>query len=255
MTCFFDLEATSPDPATARVTQLAFLDEHGAPLLVSLVNPGRPIPADVQALNGITDEAVKDAPHFRDLADRVARLCDGAALVGFGCLRFDVVLLARELEALGMEFAPRLVIDAGNLFKLDAPRTLTAATLHYLGAGLPEAHRADADADATRRVFLAQRGRMPQLAGLTDEQVADLSNYGRRMADAAGKLAWINGVLCFAFGQHKDRPVAEHRGYAEWMLSRDFPLSTQRALQRELDRLDEAEREPEAAGLFDGNTF
>lgn len=253
---FFDLEGTGPDPKSDRITQLAFLDAAGAPLLVSLVNPGRPIPPGVQALTGVSDEAVRDAPPFRELAGRVAALCEGAMLVGFGAMRYDVPLLDRQLDELGIDFNPRGVIDVGNLFKRHHPRSLADAVRVYLGEGTPEGlHRADADAEYTRRVLAAMPDSWPGLRGLAPDQLAAMSNFDRPAADPAGRLEYRDGVLCYAFGQHRGKPVREFPGFAEWMLARDFPTGTKRLLRQELARLDAAAREPEAAGLFDGNPF
>jgi DNA polymerase-3 subunit epsilon len=234
---FFDLEATGPDPVNDRIVQFSFLPE-GGPERTALVNPGRPIPPEVAALTGIADADVAAAPPFAEVAEGLAAMIAGQVLVGFGCIHFDVPLLAEEFERAGVSYEFGPVIDCGTLFKLHHPRTLAAAVRTYLGRDLDGAHRADADARATRRVYYAQRGQFAAIDGLDPAAVALASNHGKGLVDPHGKLALIDGRVCFNTHRNRGVPVADDLGYAEWMLRSDFPAATKRALRAELDRID-----------------
>lgn len=237
---YFDLESTGPDPVTDRIIQFSFLADTEE--WTELVNPGIPIPANIAALTGITDADVATAKPFADFAQLVSDSISGQPLVGFGCIGFDIPLLAEEFERAGVDYAFGPVIDTGTLFKLHHPRSLADAVRTYLGREFPEAHRSDADARMTRRVFRAQLAQFEGLDGLTPERIAEISNHGRGLVDPAGKLTRIDGAVCFNTHRNRGVPVGDDIGYAEWMLRSDFPAATKRAIRAELDRLAAIER-------------
>ena len=233
---YFDLEATGTDPQADRIIQVAIVDVDL--MFQSLVNPGRSIPATIQELTGITDAMVADAPSFADLASRVALRLTSPALVGFGCHKFDVPLLAAEFERAGVAFKWPDVIDAGELFKIFEPRSLSAATRFYCAREHTAAHGAMPDTLATRDVFLAQLKRYADLHPMTAQELAIKSRHGNQMVDPAGKLSMIDGRICFATHRNRGVPIADDEDYARWMLRADFPLATKEAIRREFERLE-----------------
>ena len=96
----FDLEATGLDLVNDRIIQISYVkvspgDKEGEEERKSIfVNPGKPIPAFVQQLTGITDDMVKDAPTFKQLAKQLADSFIGCDFAGFNSDRFDVPMLA-----------------------------------------------------------------------------------------------------------------------------------------------------------------
>ena len=68
---FVDLETTGADPRNDRVTEVAVVETVAGQIVSewsTLVNPGRVIPAGIEALTGITNEMVSSAPTFADIA-------------------------------------------------------------------------------------------------------------------------------------------------------------------------------------------
>lgn len=242
---FFDLEATGTDPSNDRVTEVALVKQGPDPGDVAqwrtLINPGRPIPSEVAELTGITDERVAPFPPFERIAEELAFLLAGKTLVGFGCLRFDVPLLDAEFERAGVAFDwdAVQVLDLHALDAVAEPRTLSAVYGRLFRKELVGAHGAMADASACREIFGEMVHRYPALRGMPVEDLALLSNHGRRRADPAGKLYRDDaGRLCYAFGKHRGAAVAEEPGFGRWMLRQDFPPSTCRVLLAEFARLD-----------------
>jgi DNA polymerase-3 subunit epsilon len=100
---FVDLETTGTSPADDRVTEIGMVLVDGDTELEawsSLVDPGVPIPREIQALTGITDAMVRGAPRFAELLPRVAERLDGRVLVAHNA-RFDYGFLKSEFRRAG----------------------------------------------------------------------------------------------------------------------------------------------------------
>ena len=85
---FVDLETTGTGAATDAITEIGIVrvegdTESGTHPQVTewstLVNPGVPIPPEIQALTGITNALVRDAPTFAQVADEVVARTAGAS--------------------------------------------------------------------------------------------------------------------------------------------------------------------------------
>ena len=156
-----DVETTGTWFFADRVVQVGmstWLDGEHIATVASLVNPGGAIPPEATAINGVTDEAVKDAPCFGDaFAPLLADIQPADVLVAYNH-DFDSKFLGVECARHGLQ-APRILsarwLDpyimakaangAGRYdrgFKLEQ---LCAA----LGIKLEGAHDAGVDAHAT----------------------------------------------------------------------------------------------------------
>jgi DNA polymerase III subunit epsilon len=101
-----DLETTGGNAAVDRITEIAAVRiEHGVEVdrWSTLVNPGVPIPPFIENLTGITDAMVDTAPRFKDVADRLLALLDGAVFVAHN-VRFDHGFVLHELARMGLPF-------------------------------------------------------------------------------------------------------------------------------------------------------
>ena len=93
MLIIFDLETTGVDVANDRIVQIAYvlLDDSGKAIAqnCTLVNPQIPIPAEASAVHGITNEAIKDAPTFAQIAKAVAARFKGADVVTYNGISYS----------------------------------------------------------------------------------------------------------------------------------------------------------------------
>ena len=267
----FDLETTGLDLVNDRIIQISYIkvspnDAEGEEQRKSLfVNPGISIPLVVQELTGITDEMVKDAPTFKQLAKILADTFTGCDFAGYNSNRFDIPMLAEEFLRAGVDFdfSKSRLIDAQSIFYKREPRTLAAAYKFYTGRKMEEdfrAHRADEDTEATYRVLQGQLDKYnpetveeAELALPNDMDVLNEVSKMNDYVDFAGRMIWedmtgpdgkplldANGKPrrheVFNFGKYKGWAVTDvlHRdsGYYSWMLSSDFTLNTKQVLTR-----------------------
>lgn len=230
----FDVETTGTSVVKDRIVSIAIKTIRGerSSEYHTLVNPGIPIPKDATEVHGITDEDVKDAPTFADIADEVLNMFSGLeAVAGFNSNNFDIPLLAEEFSRCGKNFMAekRRYIDAYKIFAKTQKRDLTAALRFYCDTDLEGAHDALIDVRATEKVLNAQFALHPELLDI--ETCHEFCEWGDR-ADTTGHLIWVNGTLTYNFGKHKGKSVLSERGYARWMIENDFSLTTKALLRQ-----------------------
>lgn len=103
---FIDVETTGMQPRDDRLTEIAILryDRSGrVEQWSSLVNPGVPIPPDIQAMTGITPAIVRNAPAFDTVAAITHRLLEGAVFVAHNA-RFDYGFVKHAFRRAGHRF-------------------------------------------------------------------------------------------------------------------------------------------------------
>lgn len=227
---FFDLEATGLNRESDRIVEYSFVKLHpdsSRETIKSLINPQMPIPPEVSKIHGLDDDNVKNAPIFAEKAAEVYGFIAGCDIAGFHSNSFDIPLLYNEFRRAGIEwqYSDVAMIDVANIFKIQAPRDLSAALMHYCGKEHNDAHTAEADVNATIEVFLAQIEHLDAPGTIND--IALYSNYGKPVLDLSGKFTLDdNGQVIFNFGQHKGLPAMEHIEYVMWMHQKDFASDT-----------------------------
>ncbi|WP_344447024.1 exonuclease domain-containing protein [Kitasatospora nipponensis] len=181
----FDLETTGTDPAESRIVSAALVEAvGGVPVRTTgwLLDPGVPIPADAQAIHGISDEQARTrgrpaGPAVEEIAAALCeRLGEGSPVVAFNA-PFDLSLLDAELRrhgrpALAERLAGRLVAPVLDALVIDravdryrkGSRSLQRVCEVY-GVELLDAHEAAADALAAVRVAVALGERYPGQVG------------------------------------------------------------------------------------------
>lgn len=169
-----DLETTGHSPTKGdRIIQLAIVFIKNGEVgdkYVRFVNPGQEIPAFIRQLTTISDEDVKHAPYFEDIAAEVAALLEGTVFIAHNT-DFDLSFLQSEFARCGIDKWIGKKIDTVELSKIMFPSSLSYRLqdiAEELGIPLASAHRADDDAEATAFLFLAC---MKKLHALPEETV------------------------------------------------------------------------------------
>ena len=239
-----DLECTGMNLSTDRIVEIAIvkiLPDGKKMVKRKLINPEIPIPPSISEIHGITDDMVKDAPTFRQVANEIRQFIDNADLAGYNSNRFDIPMLVEEFlrASLDLDFRNRKLIDVQKIFHMMEQRTLTAAYKFYCNGNLDNAHSAEADATATWEVLQSQIERYPQL-GLTIESI--LKCIGEEnTVDFARRMIMENGREIFNFGKHKGRAVTDvlkaEPQYYDWMMKGDFSLHTKQKLTEVFNRM------------------
>ena len=264
----FDLETTGLDLVRDRIIQISYIKvlpggkEQRENLLI---NPCKPIPQEVTELTGISNDDVKDAPSFKDVAQQLSEKMKDCDFAGYNSNHFDIPMLAEEFLRAGIDFdfSKCRLIDAQTIFHKMERRNLAAAYKFYCGRKIEEdftAHRADEDTEATYRVLMGELDKYAP--GVQEESDRVLENDMDFLAefskqndnvDFAGRIVWrpLLGAdgkplldkdgkerrfEAFNFGKYKGRAVDEvlrvDPGYYSWMMSGDFTFNTKQVLTR-----------------------
>lgn len=196
---------------------------------VKRVNPGIPIPVNVIRIIGITDDDLKDAPPFKNIAKEVLDFIGDSDLGGFNIQRFDIPVLEREFFEAGYSFhwKERDIYDAQKIYHIHEKRDLMAAYQLYCDKELTNAHSALGDAEATLEILDAQVTKY----GNQDKGIMSLRDFDYEQSsayfDGERKFCWWNKNLYPMFGKYRKKKhvkaIAKHdRNYLEWILSSDF---------------------------------
>ncbi|MSQ35734.1 MAG: hypothetical protein EXR63_01120 [Dehalococcoidia bacterium] len=158
-----DLETTGFDPAVDHIIEVGavrFGRTGRAERFSSFVRPNRGIPREVQALTGIRDVDLLSAPPLAAVLGELRAFAAGCVPVGHN-VQFDLAFL----DAGGLVLGPRSydTFDLASVLLTGATRLQLAAVAGELGVAMPVAHRALADADAARAVFLRLLDRLDAL--------------------------------------------------------------------------------------------
>jgi DNA polymerase-3 subunit epsilon len=234
---FIDLETTGINLGRDRIIEIAIvkmLTDGTRTIKRKLLNPEIPIPKASSDIHGITDEMVKDAPTFKQVAQELKQMLDGCDLAGYNSNRFDIPLLMEEFLRAQVDFdmRNRKLLDVQNVFHKMEPRTLGAAYKFYCNKNHDGAHGAEADASATLEILLAQIERYPDLGRSVDSILKLIGED--QIVDFARRFIFENGIEVFNFGKYKGRPVTEvlksEPQYYDWMMKGDFPQHTKQKL-------------------------
>ena len=221
----FDIESTGINPLSDRIVEIAIYRDPTGEKLHHYVNPAIPIPKEASEIHGIYDKDVVGKPLFREIADQIIAFCKDCDIAGFNSNMFDVPMLFSQLHFDGFDtkwLSDANLLDAGVIYKRNQPRTLGAAYQHFTGDTLDDAHTAMADTEATAEVFLKMT-EVYELEALSREELASYCNYDKPRADVSGKFfVDDDGDYCYNFGKHKGTKAKLERGFAGWMLGKDF---------------------------------
>ena len=156
---FFDLETTGGNPSNSMIIEIAAV-RHSRGQEVgrfeTLINPKRRIPPIVQKITGITQDMVRAAPLIEDVISDFLHFLGDSVLVAHGALSDVAFIKHAAREYVDQPFQNYYLcthLMVSNLLPELPSKTLSAVAAHF-GASVADAHRAMADAEMTRDVFL-----------------------------------------------------------------------------------------------------
>jgi DNA polymerase-3 subunit epsilon len=235
---FFDLETTGLSIITDRIIEISYLKifpDGREESKTIRINPEMPIDPKAIAIHGITNEDLKDAPTFKEIAQTIANTFEGSDFAGYNSNKFDLPLLAEEFLRCDIDFdlKKRKFIDVQVIFHKMEQRTLGAAYKFYCNKEIENAHSAEDDTRATYEVLKAQLDRYSDLNNDVDK-LSDFSAHTRNV-DFAGRIVLNEkDVETINFGKYKGVPVEEvfqkDPAYYGWMMNNDFPMYTKKIL-------------------------
>ncbi len=152
-----DIETTGGNASGSRITEIAIVIHDGVRITdrwETLVNPEKEIPLPIFAMTGISNDMVRHAPVFDNIAEKVFELLHERIFVAHN-VNFDYSFVRHQLEQAGFKWTAR------KLCTVRAARKIRPGFASYslgnlcrnLNIPIINQHRAGGDADATAILF------------------------------------------------------------------------------------------------------
>ena len=157
MYAILDIETTGLSPINDKITEIAIYIHDGKNVIKeysTLINPDRNIPYNITRLTGITNEMVKDAPQFWEVAKDIVILTEGKSIVAHNA-SFDYNFIRNEFKSLGYNYK-RDKLCTVKLSRKIIPKHKSYSLgklCKELGIEIEGRHRAAGDALATVKLF------------------------------------------------------------------------------------------------------
>ncbi len=204
---FVDLETTGGSVGEHRITEVGVVEvkDGEATRWSSLVDPQQSIPPFIQQLTGITNQMVRGAPTFAEIAPALFERLAGKLFVAHNA-SFDRGFLRAEFERAGIAFNPDVLCTvrlSRALFPSEKRHGLDALVERH--ALVPaDRHRALADADLLWQFWQRLPGLVP--AQMLATQIDRLTRRHRLAGDITDELIESapagHGVYAF-FGENE----------------------------------------------------
>ena len=202
---FLDLETTGLSPWFGdRICEVGIVISEGKRIRKQyrqLVNPERPLSPGAASTNGLSDDDLRVAPLFAQVADEVAQWLKGAVVVCHNA-QFDIQFLDSEFKRLGREIQISNLIDTLNLarqfFELPSYSLLSIAEAFQVP--ITAVHRALDDALTLRGVFFGIMDRLKQFNKPLDDYIGIYNspawpNEGIQLPTELGEAIYSNRRL------------------------------------------------------------
>ncbi|HUS82839.1 MAG TPA: helicase C-terminal domain-containing protein [Dehalococcoidia bacterium] len=158
-----DLETTGLSADTCEIIEVGavkFTPEAELATFHTAVKPSGALPYYIQRLTGIRPDDLQAAPLFAEVASDLEAFLADHPVVGQN-VSFDLGFLAAQgIEPVGPAFDTH---ELATLLLTGLPEYSLRSLAGYLGVEFPVRHRALADAQAARQVFLNLRARLAEL--------------------------------------------------------------------------------------------
>ena len=196
----FDTETTGLLALSHYIVELAAvkfrLESDETEQFQELVKPGIPMPEEVIAIHGISDEMVSDASSIAEVLPSFIEFCGPDSILIAHNAPFDISFVAQELKRNKLTFGETRVIDTVDIFRRFYPglpgyALLTLARQFEIADS--QSHRALADAELVHQLFEKAAERWPReidASNLADHlAVYDIDSYLSAEIDLPGKFA------------------------------------------------------------------
>jgi DNA polymerase III epsilon subunit family exonuclease len=146
----FDLETTGIQPKNDAIVEIGavrFCNGTPGETFCILINPGRPIPPEASAVNGITDEMVADQPGIETVLTDLADFCGDLPLVAHNA-PFDFKFLLAAVEKHRARAPKGIVLDSCQLARVVFPGMFNyklGTLVRHFGFPNGTFHRAEED--------------------------------------------------------------------------------------------------------------
>ncbi len=155
----FDFETTGLDSSADRIIEIAavrFVDGEPVDRFVTLLNPGFPISETITDITGITNKMVANMPEEDEIVDEFLDFLGDDPLIAHN-IAFDIAFLNQLCDRFEKPKLQSSLYDSLQLartFLYDQPAFNLGSISEYYGLSSEGAHRAEADADNTGKIFI-----------------------------------------------------------------------------------------------------
>ena len=266
---FFDIESTGLNIVSDAIVELSFVKvfpDHHHEVKTWRVCPWdyaagkqKSIDPGASQVNGIKDEDVAGEPKFIEIAPEVVDWLRDSDLAGYNSTKFDLPMLAEEiervreyckkriddpksseqkkekarkvLESIDIDLHAKQMIDVQTIYHYMEPRNLKAAYRFYCGGeDFKNAHSAEADTMATYEVLKGELEMYQKPDKFHESSLKNnvefLSGVGGRprTVDYAGRLVLgKNDEPTISFGKHRGKTAREvyetEPAYFAWIMN------------------------------------
>lgn len=223
---FFDLETSGTDLKKDRIIEICaikYKKNRGKEVMHRYINPLVDIDPKATEIHKLTNEELSQYPTLGEVVDEIVSFFDGCDLGGYNCINFDIPFLFEEISRHNkfLNVFNINIIDSYNLLNKCEPRRLKDVYKNFFGSEFDNQHSAEADIEATVKVFEKQI----EAYKLEEKNINEISSIirtntnGELMVDISGWFKKKNGEYLFGRGKHKDKLVKENVSYLEWLVN------------------------------------
>jgi DNA polymerase III subunit epsilon len=225
-----DIETTGGNASRERITEIAIFVHDGNKVVneySTLVNPECKVPPFVARLTGISDEMLKDAPKFYEVARDIVEITEGCTFVAHNAA-FDYSFVKQEFLNLGYKYKRPVLCSVKMSRKLmPGLKSYSLGNLcNNLGIEITSRHRAAGDALATVKLFERLLSIDPTLSQIPTDGLHPLLDRS-----IFNKLPTVAGVYYFHDENGKLLYIGKSKNIHARVLSHFQNSSTSKAIE------------------------
>ena len=192
----FDIETTGFSPVNNKVIEIGAVKVCAGQIVdrfSTFVNPGVPIPFEIEKLTGITDENVLEAPDIETILPQFLAFSEDCILVAHNA-DFDMSFIRENCKKQGLSDSFTYVDTMGiarMLYPAQAKHTLDAMC-KTLDISLENHHRAVDDAEATAHMFVKF---LEKLSDMEIHTLKQLNEEGAATPEVTRKLHPYHAII------------------------------------------------------------